>query len=152
MTTEALEAVELFVPLLARELKLRPDQVRNALKLLTEDNTIPFIARYRKEVTGNLDELQVGTLHDRFQYLSELEERRTQILASIQEQEKLTPELERAIRVADTKQRLEDLYLPYKPKRRTRATIAKEKGLEPLAKAPQSTQSMDRRRRKAMAS
>ena len=132
MTTEALEAVELFVPLLARELKLRPDQVRNALKLPTEDNTIPFIARYRKEVTGNLDELQVGTLHDRFQYLSALEARRAQILASIQEQEKLTLELEKAIRAADTKQRLEDLYLPYKPKRRTRAMLAKEQGLEPL--------------------
>ena len=133
MTTEASEAVELFVPLLARELKFRPDQVRNALKLLAEDNTIPFIARYRKEVTGNLDELQIGTLHDRFQYLSELEERRTQILSSIQEQDKLTPELEKALRAANTKQRLEDLYLPYKPKRRTRATLAKEKGLEPLA-------------------
>jgi len=140
MTTEASVAVELFVPLLAHELKLRPDQVRNALQLLGEDNTIPFIARYRKEATGNLDELQVGTLHDRFQYLSELEERRTQVLASIQEQEKLTPELEKAIRAADTKQRLEDLYLPYKPKRRTRATIAKEKGLEPLALLAQNSE------------
>ena len=133
MTTEAFEAVELFVPLLTRELKLRPDQVRNALKLLTEDNTIPFIARYRKEVTGNLDELQIGTLHDRFHYLSELEARRAQILASVKEQEKLTPELEKVLRAADSKQRLEDLYLPYKPKRRTRATLAKEQGLEPLA-------------------
>ena len=122
MTTEAFEAVELFVPLLTRELKLRPDQVRNALRLLTEDNTIPFIARYRKEVTGNLDELQIGTLHDRFQYLSELEARRAQILASVKEQEKLTPELEKALRAAAAPTARTDRYQSMP--RRSRSSLA----------------------------
>ncbi len=131
-----------FAQQISQELNLSLTQVKNTLELLAE-NTIPFIARYRKEATQNLDEVQIESIHDRFQYLKELEERRAVILKSIEDQGKLTPELEKTIRAAETKQKLEDLYLPYKPKRRTRAIIAKEKGLEPLAHAllaPQSTQ------------
>ena len=124
------------------EFAFRPEQIRNTLSLLLADNTIPFVARYRKEQTGNLDEVQIGELLDRYRYLEELEDRRETILGSIREQEKLTPELEVKIQQAQTKQELEDLYLPYKPKRRTRAMIAREKGLEPLAQLtlqPQAT-------------
>ncbi len=105
------------------------------MQLLDEGATVPFIARYRKEVTGNLDDTQLRTLEERLLYLRELEDRRAAILASIDEQGKLTDELRTAIEAADTKQTLEDLYLPYKPKRRTRAQIAREAGLEPLAQA-----------------
>lgn len=121
-----------IIQTIAQELNHSVAQVKNTVELLAE-NTIPFITRYRKEATGNLDETQITLIYDRFQYLQELEERRQVILKSIEEQNKLTPELEKQIRGAATKQLLEDLYLPYKPKRRTRATIAKEKGLEPLA-------------------
>ena len=103
--------------------------------LLDEGATVPFISRYRKEVTGGLDDTQMRTLEERLRYLRELEDRRAAILKSIAEQDKLTPELEREIQIADTKNRLEDLYLPYKPKRRTKGQIAKEAGLEPLAEA-----------------
>ena len=122
-----------FSPKLAKELGLPANRIQGTLDLLLSDNTIPFIARYRKEATGGLDEVQIGQIQDRYQYLSDLEERRNVILNSIREQEKLTPELEKAIVEAESKQILEDLYLPYKPKRRTRATIAKELGLEPLS-------------------
>ena len=118
---------------IAEELGVQPSQVNAAVELLDGGATVPFIARYRKEVTGGLDDAQLRALEERLGYLRELEERRAAILKSIGEQEKLTPELERAILEADTKARLEDLYLPYKPKRRTRAQIAREAGLEPLA-------------------
>ncbi len=118
---------------IARELGVRNEQVDAAVQLIDEGNTIPFIARYRKEVTGALNDEQLRTLFERLTYLRNLEERKTQVLNSISEQGKLTPELEKQIREAQTLVVVEDLYRPYRPKRRTRATIAKEKGLEPLA-------------------
>ncbi|MBP0633335.1 Tex family protein [Cupriavidus sp. AcVe19-1a] len=124
-----------IVSLIAAELSVQPRQVAAAVDLLDEGATVPFIARYRKEVTGNLDDTQLRNLEERLLYLRDLEDRRAAILASIQEQGKLTPELQAAIEAAETKQTLEDLYLPYKPKRRTRAQIARECGLEPLALA-----------------
>src|SRR5574343_76813 len=120
---------------IAVELNVRPAQVNAAIALLDEGATVPFIARSRKEVTGGLDDTQLRTLEERLGYLRELEERRTAILASIDEQGKLTPELKAEIEDAETKQRLEDLYLPYKQKRRTKAQIAREAGIEPLALA-----------------
>src|SRR3954471_24714059 len=122
-----------LISTVARELYLSPQQVTATLTLFGEGNTLPFIARYRKEATGGLDEVQLRDVRDRAQYLTELDERRTTILESIEEQGKLDDALRTAITDAETKQALEDLYLPYKPKRRTRATIARERGLEPLA-------------------
>ena len=119
--------------LLAKELSLSPSQVQNALELFAEGATIPFIARYRKERTGSLDEIQLRDLSERFTYLTELEERKSAILEAIASQGKLTDELKAKIESCLQKTEIEDLYLPYKPKRRTRATIAREKGLEPLA-------------------
>ncbi len=118
---------------IAAELAVRDNQVAAAVDLLDGGATVPFIARYRKEATGTLDDAQLRTLDERLRYLRELEERRAAILASIDEQGKLTDELRTSIDAADTKARLEDLYLPYKPKRRTKAQIARENGLEPLA-------------------
>jgi len=118
---------------IASELNVRPQQVSVAITLLDEGSTVPFISRYRKEATGGLDDLQLRDLELRLRYLREMDERIDTILASIGEQEKLTPELEKQIRNAETKTELEDLYLPYKPKRRTKAMIAIEAGLEPLA-------------------
>jgi protein Tex len=118
---------------IAKELGVREDQVAAAVALLDGGATVPFIARYRKEVTGALDDAQLRTLDERLRYLRELEERRTVILNSIRAQGKLDDALEAAIRQADSKGRLEDIYLPFKPKRRTKAEIAKEAGLEPLA-------------------
>ncbi len=118
---------------LASELNLKPFQIESALELFAEGATIPFIARYRKERTGEMDEVQLRDLSDRYSYLTELEERKAAILNSINEQGKLTPELKAKIETCLQKNELEDLYLPYRPKRRTRATIAREKGLEPLA-------------------
>jgi uncharacterized protein len=120
---------------LARELSIPAGQVAKTLALLDEGATVPFIARYRKEQTGSLDEVQITAIRDRATYVRELEDRRKTVLASIAEQGKLTDELRKVIEAADTKQALEDLYLPYRPKRRTRATIAREKGYEPLALA-----------------
>ncbi|WP_428852878.1 Tex family protein [Imbroritus primus] len=120
---------------IAAELSVQPRQVAAAVALLDEGATVPFIARYRKEVTGNLDDTQLRQLEERLLYLRELEDRRAAILASIEEQGKLTDELRTAVEAAATKQALEDLYLPYKQKRRTRAQIAREAGLEPLARA-----------------
>ena len=120
---------------IAVELSVKPHQVMAAVKLLDEGATVPFIARYRKEATQGLDDTQLRTLEERLTYLRELEERRKTILASIQEQGKLTPQLRLSVEDADTKQRLEDLYLPYKPKRRTKAQIAREAGLDALAAA-----------------
>lgn len=124
-----------IVSLIATELSVQPRQVAAAVALLDEGSTVPFIARYRKEVTGNLDDTQLRQLEERLLYLRELEDRRAAILSSIEEQGKLTDELRTAIEAAATKQTLEDLYLPYKQKRRTRAQIAREAGLEPLARA-----------------
>ena len=125
--------MEKIVLLLAKELNIKPHQAEAALQLLDDGNTVPFIARYRKEATGSLDEEQIRNLEARAQYLRNLDERREEILNSIREQEKLTPELEQQIMAAEKMQVLEDLYLPYRPKKRTRAQIAREKGLEPLA-------------------
>ncbi|UDN26808.1 RNA-binding transcriptional accessory protein [Aeromonas caviae] len=118
---------------IAGELNARPEQVQAAVRLLDEGATVPFIARYRKEVTGGLDDSQLRTLESRLGYLRELADRRQVILRSIEEQGKLTPELARELNDADSKTRLEDLYLPYKPKRRTKGQMAIEAGLEPLA-------------------
>ena len=118
---------------IADEIGAKPEQARAAIGLLDEGATVPFIARYRKEVTGGLDDTQLRNLESRLTYLRELEERRAAVLASIDEQGKLSDELRNDILGADTKSRLEDLYLPYKPRRRTRAQIAREAGLEPLA-------------------
>ncbi|HRC73098.1 MAG TPA: Tex family protein, partial [Candidatus Competibacter sp.] len=118
---------------LARELAVRERQVAAAVALLDDGSTVPFIARYRKEATGGLDDTQLRLLEERLGYLRELEDRRGAILASIREQGQLSAELETALLAADTKTRLEDLYLPYKPKRRTKAQIAREAGLAPLA-------------------
>ncbi|MEI6335097.1 MAG: Tex family protein [Methylococcaceae bacterium] len=120
---------------IAEELSVNIKQVSAAVALLDEGATVPFISRYRKEVTGGLDDTQLRQLEERLRYLRELNDRRKTILDSIRSQDKLTPELEKAIIEADTKTLLEDLYLPYKPKRRTKAQIAREAGLEPLADA-----------------
>lgn len=119
--------------IIAGELQARAEQVEAAVRLLDEGNTVPFIARYRKEVTGGLDDTQLRNTETRLGYLRELEDRRQAILKSIGEQGKLTSELETAINGTLSKTELEDLYLPYKPKRRTRGQIAIEAGLEPLA-------------------
>jgi protein Tex len=118
---------------IAAELKVRPAQVNTAVELLDGGATVPFIARYRKEVTDGLDDIQLRELESRLSYLRELEDRRASVLKSIEEQGKLTPELSAAINAAPTKQELEDLYLPFKQKRRTKGMIAREAGLEPLA-------------------
>ncbi|MFY0991067.1 Tex family protein [Halomonas sp. C05BenzN] len=130
-----MDATQRIITRLAEELSVRPQQVSATVELLDGGATVPFIARYRKEVTGGLDDTQLRNLHERLGYLRELEERRVAVLAAIDEQGKLTAELKGQIQAADTKQRLEDLYLPYKKKRRTKAQIAREAGLEPLAEA-----------------
>src|SRR4051794_902957 len=132
-----------IVPLIATELGVGPHQVAAAVALLDEGSTVPFIARYRKEATGNLDDTHLRTLEERLLYLRELELRRAAILASIAEQGKLTEPLRLAIEAGATKQVLEDLYLPYKPKRRSRAQVAREAGLEPLADALLSDPTLD---------
>ena len=118
---------------IAEELGVREQQVEATVALLDGGATVPFVARYRKEITGSLDDAQLRTLDERLNYLRELEERRVAILNSVREQGKLDATLEAAIIAADSKGRLEDIYLPFKPKRRTKAEIAKEAGLEPLA-------------------
>ena len=120
---------------IADELGARPDQVGSAVGLLDEGSTVPFVARYRKEATGGLDDAQLRTLEERLRYLRELEDRRATVLDSIRQQGKLDEALEARIWAAESKARLEDIYLPYKPKRRTKAMIAREQGLEPLADA-----------------
>ena len=122
-----------IIKIISEELKVRPNQVEAAVKLIDEGNTIPFIARYRKDVTDNLSDEQLRNLDERLTYLRNLEERKSAVIDSITEQEKMTPELLKKIEEATTLVEVEDLYRPYKPKRRTRAMIAKEKGLEPLA-------------------
>src|SRR4029453_17260797 len=150
MTNNISEAVQIkIVQIIANELSVGPPQVGAAVALLDEGATVPFIARYRKEVTGNLDDTQLRNLEERLLYLRELEERRAVILASIEEQGKLTDELRGAIEAAATKQALEDIYLPYKPRRRTRAQIAREAGLEPLADALFADPTLDPQREAA---
>src|SRR5690606_7175872 len=121
--------------IIAREISAGANQVLAAIGLLDEGATVPFIARYRKEVTGGLDDTQLRNLSERLSYLRELDQRRETVLNSIREQGKLTDELEQSILTATTKAEVEDLYLPYKPKRRTRAQIARERGLGPLVDA-----------------
>src|SRR5215831_19072149 len=120
---------------IAEELGVREQQVASAISLLDGGATVPFVARYRKEATGALDDVQLRTLEERLRYLRELDERRAAILDSIGQQGKLDAALKHSIELADSKARLEDLYLPYRPKRRTKAQIAREAGLEPLAEA-----------------
>ena len=120
---------------IALEIKVQPHQVKTAVDLLDGGATVPFIARYRKEATGGLDDIQLRELAYRVGYLRELDERREAVLKSIDEQGKLTPALRAAVDFAATKQDLEDLYLPYKQKRRTKGQIAREAGIEPLADA-----------------
>lgn len=124
---------ERMFEIIAKELAVRPKQVQAAVELLDDGNTVPFIARYRKEVTGELQDEQLRTIEERIQYLRNLEKRREEIVESITEQEKMTDELNAALMKATKLQELEDLYLPYRPKKRTRASIARERGLEPLA-------------------
>ena len=118
---------------LAKEFSLRQEQVDNTVALIDDDKTIPFIARYRKELTGSLDDQILRELYDRLMYLRNLEKRKEEITSAITEQEKMTPEIEAAINAATTLVEVEDIYRPFKPKRRTRASIARENGLEPLA-------------------
>jgi len=125
--------IEQHIAKIAQELAITTKQVTATVTLLDEGGTVPFISRYRKEMTGSLDEVAIAAIRDRIEQLRELDKRRDTILKSIGEQGKLTPELEATIRAAETMATLEDIYLPYKPKKRTRATIAREKGLEPLA-------------------
>src|SRR5574344_1877772 len=128
--------MEIFMDIILRlkeELHVEKWQVEAAVKLIDERNTIPFISRYRKEATGSLNDEVLRNLHERLLYLRNLEDKKTQVLSSIEEQGKLTDELRAQIIAAETMVVVEDLYRPYRPKRRTRATIAKEKGLEGLA-------------------
>jgi uncharacterized protein len=137
---------EIIIQAITEELGVAPRQVEAAITLLDDANTVPFIARYRKEVTGSLDEEQLRIIAHRLAYLRQLAERKAVVLRSIEEQGKLTPELQAAIEAATTLQQVEDLYRPYKPKRRTRATIARQRGLEPLAELilTQPTDALDR--------
>ena len=123
-----------WVEQISKELSLPVKNVKAVATLLSEDATIPFIARYRKEMTGSMDEVMISKIRDRIEQLDELDKRREAIITSIEKQDKLTPELMQTIVVASTLAELEDIYLPFKPKRKTRASAAKEKGLEPLAK------------------
>ena len=125
--------MESITQILARELDKKPEHIENVIALLDEGNTVPFIARYRKELHGAMDDTALRTLVERLEYLRSLQERRETIKKTIEEQGKLTEDLAAAIDDAATLAALEDLYRPYKPKRRTRATVAREKGLEPLA-------------------
>ena len=144
LTLEAPEQIALRINnQIAKEMNVRPQQIAVTVALMDEGATIPFIARYRKEVTGSLDDTQLRAIEERLIYLRELEERRTAILKSIHDQGKLTDALTKAIVAAETKQVLEDLYLPYKPRRRTKAMIAREAGLEPLARALMANPKLD---------
>ena len=122
-----------MLQIIATETNVKPHQAEAVIKLLEDGNTVPFIARYRKEATGSLDEVQIKSIEDRYHYIQQLEQRKEEVIRLIDEQGKLTEELQASIQAATVLQRVEDLYRPYKQKRRTKATIAKEKGLEPLA-------------------
>ena len=141
MSTETIPAK--FLSLIATSLQLTEKQIRNTIQLLNEGATIPFISRYRKEMTEGLDEVQIGDIKEQYDKLCELAKRKLAVLKSIEEQDKLTPELKIRIDNCWNITELEDIYLPYKPKRRTRAEIAREKGLEPLAKMLMKQQSND---------
>ena len=134
---------------IAQALQLTEEQVQNTLNLLETGATIPFISRYRKEVTGSLDEVQIGNIKDLYAKWLELDKRRAAILDSIAEQGKLTPELRKQIEEAETMSVLEDLYLPYRPKRKTRASVAVEKGLQPLSKLLWAQRQLDLQREAA---
>lgn len=123
-----------YLQLVEQQLAYRPDQIKQVLKLVEEGNTIPFIARYRKEATGSLDEVQLREITATYQQVEKLEKRRADVTAKIAEQKKLTPKLEQQLAQAKTLQQLEDLYLPFKQKRQTKAQIARQRGLEGLAK------------------
>lgn len=125
--------MEKIINTLSLELGIKKSQVENTIKLIDEGNTIPFIARYRKEVTGNLDDETLRNFYDRLNYLKNLDTRKLEVIKSIEEQGKLTEELKKKVEDANILTEVEDLYMPYKKKKRTRATIAKEKGLEDLA-------------------
>ena len=125
--------MEKVVQRLCEELALRKSQVENTINLIDQGNTIPFIARYRKEVTGSLGDEVLRELAERLEYLRNLEHRKEEVIRLIDQQEKLTPELDKKIKGSETLQEVEDIYRPFRPKRRTRATVAREKGLEPLA-------------------
>ena len=126
--------MEKIINKIALEIGVKNTQVENAVKLIDEGNTIPFIARYRKEATGGLSDEQLRVLGERLSYLRNLEERKLEVVKSIEEQGKLTDEIIKAIAAAETLADVEDIYRPYKQKKKTRATVAKAKGLEPLAK------------------
>jgi uncharacterized protein len=130
---QTIEKQEQYLKQIAKEKSLKVNQVRSVIQLFNEGNTVPFMARYRKEMTGALDEVQIREIIERWQYIQNLEQRKGEVIRLIAEQKKLTPELEIRIQQAEKLQEVEDLYRPYKQKRRTKATIAKEKGLEPLA-------------------
>src|SRR4030066_224155 len=134
---------ELYIPIIAKEIAITPSQVKSVAALLEEGATVPFIARYRKEATGSLDEVAITTIRDRFHQLMELDKRREAILKSLEERGQLSDELKEKILAAESQAVLEDIYLPYRPKRRTRATIAREKGLEPLAQLLFAQEDMD---------
>ena len=125
--------IKKMLQLVSKETGVKTTQAEQVIKLLEEGNTVPFIARYRKEQTGSLDEVQIKAIEDRYNYIQQLEQRKEEVIRLIDEQGKLTEELTASINNATVLQRLEDLYRPYKQKRRTKATIAKEKGLEPFA-------------------
>ena len=125
--------MDAIVEILARELGQQAEYVKNVVQLLDEGNTIPFIARYRKELHGAMDDTTLRNLETKLRYLRSLQERREEVLRAMESQGKLTPALRRAVEAAGTLAEVEDLYRPYRPKRRTRATVAREKGLEPLA-------------------
>ena len=134
---------EAYISKIAQELSLAPKQVQATADLLNEGATVPFIARYRKEATGSLDEVAITAVRNRFNQLMELDKRREAILKSLEERGQLTEELKEKIFSAETMVVLEDIYLPFRPKRRTRATIAREKGLEPLAQRLFEQEDMD---------
>ena len=123
----------MIIKQLAQEFQIKESQVKSTVELIDQGNTIPFIARYRKEQTGELSDTVLRELFDRLTYLRNLQNRKEEVIRLVQEQEKLTEELKQQIETALTLTEVEDLYRPFKPKRRTRATIAKERGLEPLA-------------------
>src|SRR5690606_18253252 len=129
------ENISRWIEQIAREFSLQQKHVNAVAELLIGGATIPFISRYRKELTGSMDEVMVANVRDRLEQLRELDKRREAIISSIEKQGKLTPELMQQIIVANTLAELEDIYLPFKPKRKTRASVAREKGLEPLAQA-----------------
>ena len=132
-----------LINIIAKEYNLAPDKVKNTVELLNGGATVPFISRYRKEMTGSMDEVVIGNIKDMYERLLALMQRKDTVLATIEEQGKLTPELKKRIEGCFDPVELEDIYLPYRPKRRTRATIARERGLEPLADLIQLQQISD---------